>query len=133
MSEQLLLQHPGWTITLSVLYCPDVDGPEVRQNGRYYNAHWLFLYLHYGRTDVDDCHMLPGTCWNSCCYNTHWLFLYLHYVCTDVDECFTVPGVCENGRCYNTQGGFRCDCNPGYETSEDGKACYGKLLITTDM
>ena len=53
----------------------------------------------------------------------------VHCFCPDVDECLTVPGVCQNGRCYNTQGGYRCDCNPGYETSEDGKACFGESLI----
>ena len=58
--------------------------------------------------------------------NFDWCSLFL---CPDIDECRTVPGVCQNGRCYNTQGGYRCDCNPGYETSEDGKACFGESLI----
>jgi hypothetical protein len=45
---------------------------------------------------------------------------------TDVNECQTIPGVCQNGRCLNLQGGYRCQCQPGYRVSADGKRCIGK-------
>ena len=45
---------------------------------------------------------------------------------SDVNECQTIPGVCQNGRCLNLQGGYRCQCQPGYRVSADGKRCIGK-------
>ena len=111
------------------------------------------LYIHkcWGRSK-QFCYIFGGLpvlllsrCWlkDSTQDMSAWLFLQypgwsvtlnrtligVHCFCPDVDECRTVPGVCQNGRCYNTQGGYRCDCNPGYETSEDGKACFGESLI----
>lgn len=72
----------------------------------------------------------------SCLVNSHLkteLDVTLKYNCyskaiffTDVNECQTIPGVCQNGRCLNLQGGYRCQCQPGYRVSADGKRCIGK-------
>lgn len=44
----------------------------------------------------------------------------------DIDECSTLNGLCENGRCINLDGGYRCECFPGYRTSDDGHHCFGQ-------
>ena len=43
--------------------------------------------------------------------------------CVDVNECAERPGVCANGRCINTEGGYQCECQPGYVSSPDGTEC----------
>lgn len=52
--------------------------------------------------------------------------------CEDVDECAegaagagAGEGRCAPGVCINTDGGFVCDCDAGYEPSDDGRACIG--------
>lgn len=45
--------------------------------------------------------------------------------CADVDECEERPERCSPGVCINSDGGFVCDCDAGYELSEDGTACIG--------
>ena len=47
----------------------------------------------------------------------------------DIDECREKPGICGIGQCRNLQGGYRCECPPGYQTSQDGKSCLGKVLL----
>lgn len=44
----------------------------------------------------------------------------------DINECQTIQGVCQHGRCTNLQGGYRCQCQPGYSVSSDGKHCIGE-------
>ena len=43
--------------------------------------------------------------------------------CVDVNECVEKPGVCANGRCINTEGGYQCECKPGFVSSPDGTEC----------
>jgi len=48
--------------------------------------------------------------------------------CRDINECALNSGLCSNGRCVNIEGGYRCDCFTGFETSPDGKSCQGKEI-----
>ncbi|KAJ8714769.1 hypothetical protein PYW07_002994 [Mythimna separata] len=36
------------------------------------------------------------------------------------------PDRCSPGVCINTEGGFACDCDAGYQPSDDGMACIGE-------
>ena len=45
-------------------------------------------------------------------------------MCGDIDECEAGLHECQQ-LCVNTAGGFRCDCNPGYELGDDGSTCSG--------
>ncbi|KAJ8714768.1 hypothetical protein PYW07_002993 [Mythimna separata] len=36
------------------------------------------------------------------------------------------PDRCAPGVCINTEGGFACDCDAGYQPSDDGMACIGE-------
>lgn len=47
--------------------------------------------------------------------------------CEDVDECAERRERCAPGVCINTEGGFLCDCDTGYQRSDDGHACIGAL------
>lgn len=38
------------------------------------------------------------------------------------------PESCFNGRCVNMDGGFRCECNPGYELDETEAYCIGMWM-----
>ena len=42
--------------------------------------------------------------------------------CIDHDEC-AQTGMCANGRCTNTDGGFKCECLPGFALSQSGLSC----------
>lgn len=46
--------------------------------------------------------------------------------CEDIDECQTLPNVCENGYCTNIEGGFQCDCFPGFRANYDSTKCIGE-------
>ena len=41
----------------------------------------------------------------------------------DVDECSANSLLCRNGLCINMNGTYRCECNPGFQVSSDGKSC----------
>ncbi|XP_067936745.1 fibrillin-2-like [Watersipora subatra] len=41
----------------------------------------------------------------------------------DINECLMHEDMCKNGRCINTDGGFRCDCNAGFELDQDSELC----------
>uniref|UniRef100_A0A8U7NV94 Uncharacterized protein n=1 Tax=Corvus moneduloides TaxID=1196302 RepID=A0A8U7NV94_CORMO len=41
----------------------------------------------------------------------------------DVDECADNVNLCENGQCLNAPGGYRCECEMGFNPTEDSKAC----------
>lgn len=45
---------------------------------------------------------------------------------TDMDECADNVNLCENGQCLNAPGGYRCECEMGFTTTDDSKACRGK-------
>ena len=50
-------------------------------------------------------------------------------LCTDINECDINNGGCEH--IYdNTIGSFRCSCRPGYNQSQNGASCDGKLSST---
>ncbi|CAH0559244.1 unnamed protein product [Brassicogethes aeneus] len=87
--------------------------------------------------DVDEC-ITPA---NNCkfqCKNLIGSFMCIcpeGYVqvpltddCRDINECAVDENICQNGRCINLQGGYRCDCFDGFESSPDGKRCVDKRL-----
>ncbi|XP_066459257.1 fibrillin-2 [Eleutherodactylus coqui] len=41
----------------------------------------------------------------------------------DINECALDPDICSNGVCENLRGGFRCNCNNGYESDSSGRNC----------
>lgn len=45
----------------------------------------------------------------------------------DVDECTVDRLSCQNGQCINIPGSYRCECEMGFTTSEDEKACQGMV------
>lgn len=47
-----------------------------------------------------------------------------HIFTTDADEC-AEGNVCGQGRCTNLQGGFECECNPGFAPGMSGQ-CEGR-------
>ncbi|GBP21742.1 Fibrillin-3 [Eumeta japonica] len=49
--------------------------------------------------------------------------------CEDVDECDEKPERCAPGVCLNTEGAFMCDCDQGYQPSNDGQACIGNTIV----
>lgn len=49
--------------------------------------------------------------------------------CEDIDECAEHSDRCSPGVCINTDGGYTCDCDAGYEPSEDGQSCIGEINI----
>ena len=44
---------------------------------------------------------------------------------SDVDECVENRSLCGDLRCVNTDGGYRCDCYPGYMKDDTG-LCRGE-------
>ena len=48
----------------------------------------------------------------------------------DVDECSANSLLCRNGLCINMNGTYRCECNPGFQVSSDGKSCSRGLYAT---
>ena len=54
------------------------------------------------------------------------LFILYHHA--DIDECSMHPESCLNGRCVNMDGGWRCECNPGYILDETQAYCIGMCI-----
>ena len=54
------------------------------------------------------------------------LFILHHHA--DIDECSMHPESCLNGRCVNMDGGWRCECNPGYILDETQAYCIGMCI-----
>lgn len=51
---------------------------------------------------------------------------YLFFICySDIDECTENAELCENGQCLNIPGGYRCDCEMGFTSTPDNRACQG--------
>ena len=45
----------------------------------------------------------------------------------DVDECAESRSLCgDTMRCVNTDGGYQCDCYPGFTENDDGR-CTGEM------
>ena len=40
----------------------------------------------------------------------------------DMNEC-NVAGICKNGQCTNTLGGYKCECNTGFDMDATGTMC----------
>ena len=54
-----------------------------------------------------------------------WFSTYQHLFKSsfpDIDECATNTSRCSQ-KCNNTDGSFRCDCDEGYELSDDQRTC----------
>lgn len=45
---------------------------------------------------------------------------------SDRDECAEDVDLCENGQCLNAPGGYRCECEMGFNPAEDHRACQGE-------
>lgn len=88
-------------------------------------------------TDVDEC-LTPANNCRYMCKNLIGSFMCIcpegyHKVgltdeCKDIDECSLNSRLCSNGHCVNLEGGYRCECFPGFEISPDGKECIGKYV-----
>ena len=52
-------------------------------------------------------------------------------LCTDFNECDINNGGCDQ-ICENTIGSFKCSCRPGYNQSQNGVSCDGKLFSITN-
>ena len=55
-----------------------------------------------------------------------------------MDECTMNSDLCGNGQCLNQPGGYRCECEMGFKTGEDGGQCLGKnhmsyTIISVDI
>uniref|UniRef100_A0A8D8X304 Fibrillin-2 n=1 Tax=Cacopsylla melanoneura TaxID=428564 RepID=A0A8D8X304_9HEMI len=48
--------------------------------------------------------------------------------CVDVNECELGIDECVNGVCVNLEGSYRCECNPGFKLSVDGKKCIDQRV-----
>lgn len=44
-----------------------------------------------------------------------------------MNEC-QKTGMCANGQCINIDGGYRCQCNSGFQESVDGTTCTGEWM-----
>lgn len=53
---------------------------------------------------------------------------YVRFVVTDMNECQRT-GMCTNGQCINIDGGYRCQCDHGFQESSGGTACIGDLVF----
>ncbi|XP_004687189.1 PREDICTED: thrombomodulin [Condylura cristata] len=70
---------------------------------------------------------VPGA--YTCMCETGYQLAADQHRCEDVDDCLQVPSLCPQ-RCVNTQGGFECQCYPGYdlldgECIEPLDPCFG--------
>ncbi|KAI5643950.1 calcium-binding EGF domain-containing protein [Phthorimaea operculella] len=50
--------------------------------------------------------------------------------CEDINECEEETDTCSPGVCINTDGDYACDCDPGWELSEDGHTCIDRRTAT---
>ncbi|KAL3865813.1 hypothetical protein ACJMK2_043163, partial [Sinanodonta woodiana] len=41
----------------------------------------------------------------------------------DINQCVVMPNICEHGSCENLDPGYRCICDPGFESDRTGKRC----------
>ena len=58
--------------------------------------------------------------------------MIISQIAADIDECTILVNVraCQQ-LCVNTAGGFRCECNPGFQLNIDDSSCSGKYLSFT--
>lgn len=59
--------------------------------------------------------------------NTMLLVQYKQIAIADVNECLTDNGGCAQ-ICNNNGGSFQCDCENGYELTNDSYTCIGMQL-----
>ena len=53
----------------------------------------------------------------------------------DDDECIAGTHDCQQ-QCVNTPGGFRCECDPGFQINADESTCSGmihSILLATSI
>ena len=44
----------------------------------------------------------------------------------DIDECEALKGmICTHGKCINLIGGFKCECDVGFQLDKTGNNCTG--------
>ena len=57
--------------------------------------------------------------------------MYIYFVSSDVDECSNGTHDCDltRSKCTNTDGGFQCDCLPGYVKEGDECKCTYSHII----
>ena len=53
------------------------------------------------------------------------LLIYWFFLAADINECYEL-GRCANGQCVNVQGSYYCQCNPGFDLTEDRMSCQGR-------
>ena len=61
-----------------------------------------------------------------------WHVLHVHFQTTDIDECASQDTHNCSQICSNNNGGFECQCGPGYELAEDGIACNGWSVLNSN-
>ena len=61
----------------------------------------------------------------------HDIYLYLHpYIHADTDECVQSGNPCHlNAECTDTDGGFACQCLPGFE-GDGHMTCQSRFLTS---
>lgn len=80
-----------------------------------------------GKAWGDDCEACPafGT--------SEYLEMCADTTPPTIDICVSVVGLCENGLCLSGNGGFICQCNPGFLISRDGTRCEDKDECESNM
>ena len=53
----------------------------------------------------------------------HWQMM--EEMCTDINECLNWTRDRCQQVCMNTDGGFRCECNSGFQLNSDQSTCTG--------
>lgn len=50
-------------------------------------------------------------------------------MCTvDVDECSINAELCSHGQCINYPGGYRCECDMGFTSTDKERTCVGMYI-----
>ncbi|PIK56741.1 putative fibrillin-2 isoform X3, partial [Apostichopus japonicus] len=105
--------------------------------------------LHHGLCQ-DPVERVPSITVGQCCCNgfkawgndcetcpifgtSEYLNLCRTPVSPTIDICASVVGLCSNGLCLSDNGGFICQCNPGYLISRDGTTCEDKNECDSNM
>jgi len=50
---------------------------------------------------------------------------------TDIDECSINAQLCAHGQCINYPGGYRCECDMGFTTTDKERTCVGTFVSST--
>ncbi|XP_033634915.1 fibrillin-2-like [Asterias rubens] len=95
-------------------------------------AAYSILCRQPGQNLTDFCSRNPTICTNGACTNlgadryrcecNEGFQPQTQNICTDINECYEL-GRCANGQCVNVQGSYYCQCNPGFDLTEDRMSC----------